>query len=94
MVFGLFGVATEDALIRVRHGVGLLADESLQGGEGSVKVPARAPAGSKDEELTEGDVIALADLPTCRPPASGWAIFHQEDLVALLFPRSNGPHPM
>ena len=80
-----FGVGTEDGLIRVRQGVGLLADENLQGGVCSIKVPARAPAGSKDEELTEGDVIALADLPTCRPPASGWAIFHQEGLVVLLF---------
>ena len=85
-----FGVGTEDGLRRVRRGVGLLVDEDLEGGERSIKVPARAPAGSKDEELTEGDVIALADLPTCRPPASGWAIFHQEGLVVLR--RQDPPH--
>ena len=58
-------------------------DEDLEGGERSIKVPARAPAGPKDEELTESDVIAQADFPTFRPPANGWAIFDQEGLVVL-----------
>ena len=81
----MFGVGTEDGAFRVRQGVGLLADENRQRRVCSIKVPARAPFASKDEELTEGDVIALADFPTFRPPASGWAIFDQEGLVVLRF---------
>ena len=69
--------------MRVRQGVGLLVDEDLEGGERSIKVPARAPAGSKDEELTEGDVIALADEPTCRLPTSGRGFFHQHRFVDI-----------
>ena len=38
----------------------------------------------KDDELAQGDVIAVADEPTRRPPASGWASFHQLRFVVLL----------
>ena len=70
------GVRQADGLLRARHGVDLLADEEIQGRIYSIEVPARAPVGSQDEELAQGDVMALADEPTWRLPASGWAIFH------------------
>ena len=72
------GVRQADGLLRARHGVDLLAGEEIQGRIYSIQVPARAPVGSQDEELAQGDVMALADEPTWRLPASGWAIFHQE----------------
>ena len=70
------GVRQADGLLRARHGVDLLADEEIQGRIYSIEVPARAPVGSQDEELAQGDVMALADEPTWRLPASGWAVFH------------------
>ena len=70
------GVRQADGLLRARHGVDLLADEEIQGRIYSIEVPARAPVGSQDEELAQGDVMALADELTWRLPASGWAVFH------------------
>ena len=70
------GVRQADGLLRARHGVDLLADEEIQGRIYSIEVPARAPVGSQDEELAQGDVMALADEPRWRLPASGWAVFH------------------
>ena len=70
------GVRQADGLLRARHGVDLLADEEIQGRIYSIQVPATALVGSQDEELAQGDVMALADEPTWRLPASGWAIFH------------------
>ena len=69
------GVRRADGLLRARHGVDLLADENLQGGVCStIGVPARAPLGSQHEELAQG--MALAEEPTWRLPASGWAVIH------------------
>ena len=48
-----------------------------------VEGAARATAGSKDEELAHGDVLALADEATCRLPASGWGFFHQQRFVDI-----------
>ena len=47
-------------------------DANIQGLVYSTEGPARAPAGSRYEELAQGDVLALADEPTCKLPASGW----------------------
>jgi hypothetical protein len=47
----------------------LFTDEDIPG---FIEGAARATAGSKDEELAHDDVLALADEPTCRLPASGW----------------------
>ena len=66
------GVLQGDGSLRARHGVLLFADEDIPGLVYSIEGPSRAPAGSKDEELAHGDVLALADEPTCRLPASGW----------------------
>ena len=62
------GVLPGGGALRARHGVLLLADEDIQGPVYSIQGPARAPAGSIAEELAQGDVIALADEPTCRLP--------------------------
>ena len=70
------GVRPADGLLRARHGVDLLADEEIQGRIYSIQVRARAPVGSQHEELAQGDVMALADEPKWRLPASGWAVFH------------------
>ena len=65
-----------------------------------VEGAARATAGSKDEELAHGDVLALPDEPTCRLPASGWGFFLQHRFVDIspdhrgfqeLFPPGDGP---
>ena len=69
------GVRQADGLLRARHD---LADEDIQGRVCSIQVPAcsaRAPVGSPDEELAQGDALALADERTWRLPASGWAVF-------------------
>ena len=58
------GVLPDDGFLCAGHGVGLPVDEDLQGPVCSIQVPARAHAGSKGEELAQGDVIALADEPT------------------------------
>ena len=69
------GVRRADGLLRARHGVDLLADENLQGGVClTIGVPARAPLGSQHEELAQG--MALAEEPTWKLPASGWAVIH------------------
>ena len=67
------GVRQADGLLRARHD---LADEDIQGRVCSIQVPARAPVGPQDEELAQGDALALADERTWRLPASGWAAFH------------------
>ena len=63
------GVLQGDGSLRARHGMMLFADEDIPG---FIEGAARATAGSKDEELAHDDVLALADEPTCRLPASGW----------------------
>ena len=68
------GVRQADGLLRARHD---LADEDIQGRVCSIQVPARAPVGSQDEELAQGDALALADERTWRLPASSWAAFHK-----------------
>ena len=62
----------------------LLADEDVRARVGPIQGPTRAPVGSKDEELSQRDAIARADLPTCRLPASGLDFSHQERLVLFL----------
>ena len=93
------GVLQGDGALRARHGVLLFADEYIRGLVYSIEGPARAPAGSKDEELAHDDVLALADEPTCRLPASGWGFFHQQRFVDISpnhrqfqerFPRGDG----
>ena len=67
---------------------------------GPIEGAARATAGSKDEELAHGDVLALPDEPTCRLPASGWGFFLQHRFVDIspdhrgfqeLFPPGDAP---
>ena len=66
------GVRQADGLLRARHD---LADEDIQGRVCSIQVPTRAPVGPQDEELAQGDALALADERTWRLPGSGWAVF-------------------
>ena len=66
------GVLQDDGALRARHGVLLFAEANIQGLVLSIEGPARAPAGSRDEELAHGDVLALANEPTCKLPANGW----------------------
>ena len=68
MVSGLFRLGTKDGRLRVRHGVGLLVDEDVEGVIRSIQVPARARWGSMEEELTQDDGIARADEPTSSLP--------------------------
>ena len=83
-------VGTKVALWRVGDGVGFFVDEDVEVGKCLVEVPARALFGCMGEELIKGNAITLADVPTGRPPASGWAVFHQEGFVAFFL--QDPPH--
>ena len=41
--------------------------------------------GAQDEELAQGDALALADERTWRLPASGWAIFINSVALSIEF---------